>query len=321
MTLNVNSVMIGLLAGLASALLLVSAGTPSFLTVILFASAALPIFIAGLGWSNKAAVIAVITASAILVVTTGPETALVSAVTTLLPSAWLAHLSTLARPASDLGGPEEDLVWYPLPQLMLHSATFMILATIIIGWMIGYDAEIIDQVVESLIIALNQSGDASFVLQDPQVTKAILTKLVPMMQSAMWVIILFTSWYFATHIVRMSGRTKRPRDNLHLTLRMPSLALLFFGIGLVMMMLFDGTLSYIGAAITGGIGAGFMMAGLAFLHYKTLGKLWRNAALWGTYVTLLLFTFPAAIFVIVGLIQANKPTPMLVSQQSNEPKE
>lgn len=320
MTLNVNSILIGLLAGFASALLLVGAGTPSFLTIFLFSSAALPIFIAGLGWSNQAAVAAVITAFIILMFAATPEAALTSAVTTLLPSAWLAHLSTLARPASELGGPDDQLVWYPLPQLMLHSATFMAIATLIIGWMIGYNAEIVDQIVDNLILALNQSGDATqanFVLADPEATKAALTKLIPFMQSAMWLIILFSAWYFAAHIVRLSGRSKRPRDNVHLSLRMPQLALVFLGVGLILMF-FDGTISYIGAAIAGAFASGFMMSGLAVLHMKAAGKMWRNAALWGTYVCILLFSFPAAIFAIMGLFEAGKPTPLLVSKNSTD---
>lgn len=320
MTLNANSIMIGLLAGLASALLLVGAGTPSFLTIFLFASAALPIFIAGLGWSNQASIGAVVTAFAVLLVTATPEAALTSAVTTLLPSAWLAHLSTLARPASDLGGPDDQLVWYPLPQLMLHSATFMVIATLIIGWMIGYNADIVDQIVDNLILALNQSGDpaqANFVLADPETTKAVLAKLIPFMQSAMWLVILFSAWYFATQIVRLSGRSKRPRDNVHLTLRMPQLALVFLGVGLVLMF-FDGAISYIGAAIAGAFASGFMMSGLAVLHMRAAGKMWRNAAIWGSYLAILLFSFPAAIFAIIGLFETGKPTPLLVSQKKTD---
>lgn len=320
MTLNANSIMIGLLAGLASALLLVGASNPSFLTIFLFASAALPIFIAGLGWSNQASIVAVLTAFAVLFVTATPEAALTSAVTTLLPSAWLAHLSTLARPASDLGGPDDQLVWYPLPQLMLHSATFMVIATLIIGWMIGYNADIVDQIVDNLILALNQSSDpaqANFVLADPQTTKAALAKLIPFMQSAMWLVILFSAWYFATQIVRLSGRSKRPRDNVHLTLRMPQLALVFLGVGLVLMF-FDGAISYIGAAIAGAFASGFMMSGLAVLHMKAAGKMWRNAAIWGSYLAILLFSFPAAIFAIIGLFETGKPTPLLVSQNKTD---
>jgi hypothetical protein len=321
MTLNANSILIGLLAGLASALLLVGAGTPSFLTIFLFASAALPIFIAGLGWSNQAAIAAVITSFAILMFTATPEAAMTSAVTTLLPSAWLSHLSTLARPASELGGPEDQLVWYPLPQLMLHSATFMVIATLIIGWMIGYNADIVDQIVDNLILALNQSGEgaqANFVLANPEGTKAALAKLIPFMQSAMWLVILFSAWYFATHIVRLSGRSKRPRDNVHLTLRMPQLALVFLGVGLVLMF-FDGTISYIGAAIAGAFASGFMMAGLAVLHMKAAGKMWRNAAIWGSYLAILLFSFPAAVFAVIGLFETGKPTPLLVSDNKTDP--
>jgi hypothetical protein len=316
MTLNANSVLIGILAGIASALLLLSAGQPSMLSVILFAGAALPIFIAGLGWSNKASFTAVIVAFGTLLIAADPHIALINAVTTLLPSAWLAHLSTLARPASDLGGPDDELVWYPLPQLMLHGATLMILATLMIGWAIDYSPELSDQFIDALLVALNQNGDADFRLQDVAATKKLLSTLLPMTQSAMWVIILFIAWYFASAIVRMSGRSKRPRDNMHVSLRMPQLAMLFLGFGAILMF-FDGQISYIGATIVGGFGAGFLMAGLAVLHQKTLGKIWRNAALWGTYVTIVIFSFPAAILVIVGLFEAGKHVPLLVSKSND----
>lgn len=317
MTLNTNSILVGLLAGVASAILLLASGQPSLLSIFLFAAAALPIFIAGLGWSNQASITATITAFIILAIAGTPEAALVSTVTTLLPSAWISHLTTLARSADEIGGPDDQLVWYPLPQILLHLATMMVFATLMIGWLLDYGPEVTGLLVEGLVTALNQSSEQPIPLQNIEAVTAMLTKLLPFIQSAMWVIILFTAWYLAGHIVRLSGRSKRPRDNLHLSLRMPSLALIFIGFGLVLMF-FDGTISYIGAAIAGGFGAGFMMAGLAVLHQKTLGKVWRGTALWAVYIFILLFSFPAAIFVILGLLEAGKPVPMLVSQKPNE---
>jgi hypothetical protein len=62
MTQQSTSLLVGLLAGVSAALLLVSAGSPSGLSFFLFAAAALPILIAGLGWSNLASGLAVLTA-------------------------------------------------------------------------------------------------------------------------------------------------------------------------------------------------------------------------------------------------------------------
>ncbi|MEW7007725.1 DUF2232 domain-containing protein [Lentilitoribacter sp. EG35] len=320
MTLNTNSLLIGLLAGVASAILLLASGQPSLLSIFLFAAAALPIFIAGLGWSNQASFTAVTSTFIILAIAASPETALVSTVTTLLPSAWLSHLTTLARSADEVGGPDDKLVWYPFPQIMLHLATLMVFATLMIGWLIDYGPDVVGQVVAAFIDAFNQSGEQPIAIQNIEAMTTTLTKLLPFIQSAMWVIILFTAWYLAGHIVRLSGRSKRPRDDMHTSLRMPSLALIFLGGGLVLMF-FDGTISYIGAAIAGGFGAGFMMAGLALFHKNTLGKLWRGAALWTVYVLILLFSIPAIIFAIMGLLEAGKPVPMLVSQKPNESKE
>lgn len=317
MTLNTNSILIGLLAGAASAILLLASGQPSMLSIFLFAAAALPIFIAGLGWSNQASITAVVSAFIILAIVVSPESALVSTVTTLLPSAWISHLTTLARSADEIGGPDDQLVWYPLPQIMLHLATLMVFATLTIGWLLDYGPEVTSVLVQALVDALNQSGDQPIPIQNIDAVTATLTKLLPMIQSAMWVIILFTAWYLAGHIVRLSGRSKRPRDNMHTSLRMPSLALIFVGLGLLLMFL-DGTISYIGAAITGGFGAGFMMSGLAVFHKKTLGKMWRGTALWAVYILILLFSIPAAIFAIMGLFEAGKAVPMLISQKPNE---
>lgn len=315
MNLDSKTIGVGILAGFTSALLLMSAGQPSFLSVFLFAASALPIFIVGFGWSNQASIIAVIHAFAGLAMFTGIQPAVVNTVIALMPAAWIAHLTTLARPAREMNGPDDQLVWYPLPQIMLHATTMMVIATVFIGWVIGYGAELSNQVVDAFVAILQAQGENAFQPNDILATKAMFAMLIPMVQSAMWVIILFTAWYFAGHIVRMSGRSKRPRDQIHVSLRMPSLGILFLFVGLVLTFL-SGPISYIGAAITGGFGAGFTLSGLAVFHQNTVGKPWRSFALTAAYMGILLFTFPALIFMVVGLFAAAKPTPMLVSQNN-----
>ena len=70
MTQQSTSLLVGLLAGVSAALLLVSAGSPSGLSFMLFAAAAVPILIAGLGWSNLASIVAVVAAMAVIGIAT-----------------------------------------------------------------------------------------------------------------------------------------------------------------------------------------------------------------------------------------------------------
>lgn len=313
MNLDTKSIGVGILAGFASAVLLMSAGQPSFLSVFLFAASALPIFIAGFGWSNQASITAVIFGFAGFAIFVGIQSAIVNTVIALAPAAWIAHLSTLARPASEMGGPNDQLVWYPLPQILLHASTMMVLTTVFIGWMIGYGPELSGQLVDAFTGILSQQGNNSLEPQNILATKALLAMLIPMIQSAMWVVIIFSAWYFAGHIVRMSGRAKRPRDTIHIHLRMPKIGILFLFAGLLLIFL-GGSIAYIGAAMVGGFGAAFMLSGLAVFHHKTVGRAWRGVAIWAVYASILLFTLPVLIFVIVGLFATDKHAPLLVSQ-------
>ena len=63
--------------------------------------------------------------------TTMPETASpVPVVITLIPAGWLSNLANLARPASELGGPENALAWYPLSNILAHLAVMVTLGMI-----------------------------------------------------------------------------------------------------------------------------------------------------------------------------------------------
>ena len=57
---------------------------------------------------------------------------------------------------------------------------------------------------------------------------------LPAIQAAMWVLILFAGWYIASGIVRMSGRSKRPKDDIPSQLRMPRMAAMVLVVGVAM---------------------------------------------------------------------------------------
>ncbi|AKI01176.1 putative membrane protein (DUF2232) [Hoeflea sp. IMCC20628] len=301
MTQQSTSLLVGLLAGVSAALLLVSAGSPSGLSFFLFAAAALPVLIAGLGWSNLASIVAVACAMAIIGFATTPQAALVSAVTTLAPAAWIAHLSNLARPAEEIGGPEGGVIWYPLSDIFMNIAACVCVGLVAIGLATGYGPEFIDDLVNVFVDTIKASNaDYQPSAEGLIEMKQFFLFALPAIQAAMWVLILFAGWYVASAIVRLSGRSKRPKDDIPSQLRIPRLGAIALSAG-VAMSFFDGGISLIGWTLIGAFGIGFVVAGFAIVHHRTRGKPARGLLLWTAYLTTVIFTLPLGFFLFLGL--------------------
>lgn len=304
------SAVIGVIAGIASALLLAGAHQPSTFSLIMIAAASLPVLIAGLGWSNIAAIIAVATACLVISVTTSPLAALSSALTSLAPAAWIAHLSNLSRPANEIGGPHGRTAWYPLSDILFQISALMTAALIILGIVMGYGPELATQMVDTLIAVLRE--------QDPTISitpefiaqmKALLVNLLPVMQGAMWVGILFGMYSLARMIVRVSGQSKRPADDFAALLRMPMTGLWVFAAGVVATFL-PGPVNLIGWAVIGTFGGGFVLAGFALMHFTTRGKSWRIPVIWLAYMSVILFSLPLLVFLVFGLSSTGRMSTM-----------
>lgn len=305
-TLNKTSLLTGVLAGVTAALLSMGASTPSSLAIVLYAASALPILIAGLGWGNAAAITAIVSAGVTSAALISPYFALLILVVTLIPAGWLSHLANLARPANELGGPDGALAWYPLSDILSHLAGLVTAGMIIVGFIVGYDSGVSDRMVDIVIEAVKAqeplyNPDAAAISQ----IKSIFTLALPLIQGAVWVVMLFTAYYVATRIVQMSGKSLRPREDIPSTLRMHRNAIFIFLGGLVLTFL-GGAPATIGALVCGTFGAGFLLAGFASFHFRTRGKSWRLPVLWIAYLSVLVFTIPAIFFLLTGLTDTRR---------------
>ncbi|OHV72259.1 DUF2232 domain-containing protein [Ensifer sp. LCM 4579] len=303
---NRTSLIVGALAGITAALLSMGANTQSSFAIVLYAASALPILIAGLGWGNAAAIAAIAAASVTAASLASPYFALLILVVTLIPAGWLSHLANLARPASEIGGPESALAWYPLSDILGHLAGLVTIGMIIVGYIVGYDASVSDLMVDMLIEAVKAqeplyNPDAAAVAQ----LKAIFTLALPLVQGAVWVMMLFSAYYLATRIVQMSGRSVRPREDIPSTLRMHRNAIFIFLAGLVLAFI-GGAPATIGALVCGTFGAGFLLSGFASFHYRTRGRAWRLPVLWIAYLSVFVFTLPALFFLLFGLTDTRR---------------
>jgi hypothetical protein len=316
--LNQTVLTTGILAGIASALLVLGANAqPSFASV-LYASSALPVLVAGLGWGNRTAVVAVITAAILGALLVSPLFALAMAIFTLIPAGWLSHLANLARPASELGGPDNLMAWYPISDILLHLCGLVTLAVIILGAMIGYGPELTGRVVDAMAQGLERQGsglspDAAALAQ----TKSMIVLMLPIIQGGLWVLLLFAAFYIAVRIVSRSGRALRPREDMPSALRMNRNAIFIFLSGIVLTFL-GGVPAMIGATICGTFGAGFLMAGFASLHFRSKGKDWRIPGLILAYLSLILL-LPAIVIMIMGLSDTRRTIALTPARGSDTP--
>src|SRR5436190_3257357 len=112
-------ILIGVGAGVATALLFASVASGALLSIFLFYLAPLPILIAALGWSHWAALIAAVCASTGLAAALSPYFFITFLIGIGLPAWWLGYLALLARPAPGSSG---QMGWYPVGRIVVWAA-------------------------------------------------------------------------------------------------------------------------------------------------------------------------------------------------------
>lgn len=305
-TLNARTLLIGALSGVAAFALAYAAGVTVLFSTLLAAASALPILIAGLGYGLLPAIVGIVVAGALGLALASPFFALYTLAVTLIPAGWLSHLGNLARPASEIGGPDGQMAWYPLADIMMHLCAAVTLALIVVGTVAGYGPDTTGQVIDAVIDALN-SENPELALEPALIAqyKAMFAVLLPMVQGATSVILLFVAFHFASRIAIASGLSNRPREDVAVALRMNTNAIFVFLAALVVTFFFGGPIGLIGAACLGAFGGGFLLAGLARMHLAARGKSWAVPVIILSYLSLI-FTFPALVFVVMGLLDTRR---------------
>jgi hypothetical protein len=295
----------GFLAGVTAIFLVLAANAQPSFSSVFYAASALPVMIVGMRWGNASAIVAIVTAAVAGALAVSPLFAVAMAVFTLLPAGWISHLANLARPASEIGGPDHLLAWFPLSDIVMHLCALVCIGVIFLGVLIGYDAELVGNMIDALMQALAQR-DPSVVtgLSNTAGIKSTMLLTLPIVQAGMWVIMLFTAYYLASRIVAASGASTRPREDIPSALRMNRNSPFIFLAGIVACFI-GGVPALIGATVCGAFGAGFLLGGFGSIHLRTRGKEWRIPALILSYMATLL-AFPAIFIIILGLIDTRR---------------
>lgn len=320
MNINGQDILIGLIAGAATALLCLGVATGSGLSILLYLLSAVPIMVAGLGWSLAASIVATIVATVAVFIIANEMTALFVILTTALPAAACAYWMTLSRPADEIGGPQGKLVWFPIADVLFRLCLMIGAAFIIIGFAINYGPELMKPVLDELVVNLQQNNpDFAFSPEARIQFDAAVVGMMPFMQPLMWTCVMVGNLYIALKITATSGQLKRPKDDFTMAMRMPKPALVPLGIAALLSLL-GGAAGLGASAILGGLSAGFMLAGYALFHAYTRGKPWRPFGIFVLYFATVLTMLPPFLMFFIGLFSLARNMPLSNPPHNNSNK-
>ena len=278
----IQTVLVGLGAGAAAALLFASVASGSIAAVFLFYLAPLPIAIAALGWGHLSGLIAAAAATAAVAVLSGVFFIAVPVIA--FGAWWLGYLALLARPAANGGG--AALEWYPVGRLVLWAA---VIGTLVVAAAVpnfGTDQE-------SLQAALRKTYER--ILRDQALIEVLVVAVPPAAAVFSTVTNLFNLW-LAARIVKISGRLARPWPDLAALTLPPTSA------GLLAAAIAGSFLPDLVGVLLGALAASLLMA-FAVLHAITRGMGSRAFVLAGVYGVTVVLGWPVLAMSILGLAE------------------
>ncbi|HLH91864.1 MAG TPA: DUF2232 domain-containing protein [Xanthobacteraceae bacterium] len=296
--------LVGLGAGLCSALMVASLASGLPIAIFLLCLAPLPISIVSVGWSHWAGLVAV-AAAAILLALADPSWLLAFPLIVGLPAWWLGYLALLARPA----GREGELDWYPVGRLVLWAALLAAFVGLIAIVEIG-DAtaqRMLRTTIEHMLRArLNIAADAPLVvpgIDDPNSLIDLVIAGAPAAGALLCTILQLFSLWLAGRVVKISGRLRRPWPDLAAA-RLPPVTMLLLVLAFVGTFL-PGISGMAAAPPTASLLLAYAVMGFAVMHGVTRFMHGRTVALFILYVGFLLLGWsgwPLLMMALLGMI-------------------
>ncbi len=316
------NLLIGLGAGLVSAMLFASASTGTVLGLfVLFFLSPMPVAIAGLGWGWRAAAAAAFAAPIAIAILGTPRGAIFHVLAIGAPTAILSYLALLNREVVTSDGVVAT-EWYPTGRIVAVAA--LIAGTLAAIGLLSTASD-----VDGLREQMRATAERVFVLSanlptpsapagtpstappsfTPEQLAGLANLLVNMFTATlanMWMCIAMLNMWLAALVVRKSDRLSRPWTDLS-ELRLPPTMAIALAAAVALTFL-PGLAGLIGSGFAAAIIVAYLLAGLAIIHNVTRGHAARPMILSGIYVMLLLFfvlTGPA--LAMVGLAEPFSP--------------
>jgi len=300
------SLFIGAGSGLVSAALFASAATATSLAGLLFYLAPLPLCLAGLGWGGMVALLSALTGTVVIAASLGAATAAVFALSIAAPTALLAHLALLSRPAATPNGQVVGpLEWYPPGRIVGWAALIAGLLAGILVLTIGYDQEAyrdtIRQILEhSTLKELDHNGTV-FTEEAIASLSSVLARALPAAFAIIWFTITLFNLWIAALIVDASGRALRPWPDLR-GFELPNALVPLFA-GALAASFLPGLPGLLATGLAGALLFAYVLQGLAVIHLYSQGLPFRAVLLTAVYLGILLLGWVALVVAILGLAE------------------
>jgi hypothetical protein len=298
--------LIGVAAGLASALLFASVASGTLLAIPLFYLAPLPILIAAVGWSHLAGLVAAFAAAASLAVALGGFFFISFLIGIGLPVWWLGYLTLLARSVGPAPG---NLEWYPIGRIVLWAAVLAALVVAIGILAIGADADSFRSGLRGAIerfldFRSDEPKRPTFRLPGLGETDPVefMVLITPPTAAVVALVTNLLALWLAARVVKVSGRLRRPWPDLS-TASFPALAHALLAIALVATFL-PGIAAIIAGVFVASLLMAYALLGLAVMHALTRGVSGRGFILGSVYVAIVIFGWPMVLMSLVGLTDA-----------------
>lgn len=298
--------LIGAGSGLIAAALFASAATATALAGVLFYLAPLPVFLAGLGWGGRAALLSALTGTVVIAAALGVATAAVFAMSIAAPSALLAHLALLSRPAvAPQGGQAAALEWYPPGRIVGWAALLAGLLAGLLVLFLGYDQETYRESIREILShsALKELDPDGKLFTDDTIANlsTVLARALPAAFAVVWLTITLFNLWMAGLIVNASGHALRPWPDLD-ALELPNAFLLVFA-GALAASFLPGLPGLLATGLAGALLFAYVLQGLAVIHVYSQGVPARGLLLATVYLGILLLGWVALIVAILGLAE------------------
>jgi hypothetical protein len=304
--------LLGVGSGAAAALLFASLTTASYLSLVLFYLAPLPLMIAGLGWSHWSALIGAVAGAAVLALLFGGMFFLGFIAVVGAPSWILTRLAMLGRPVpsrDDTASFDKSVDWFP-PGMLVVTAALLGAAVVLLAFpLIGLDAASFHKgMVEKLgqVLRIETGTPDGKPLSVPGIQNAqhmleVLALVVPSVAAIVATLINLINLWLAGRVVRVSSRLARPWPQLS-AMTFPVWVPILLAAAIAMT--FAGGLPAIAAAVVGtSLTIAYAALGLAVLHEITRGRDSRPFILAGVYASVLVFGWPTLLLFLLGLAE------------------
>lgn len=315
--------LIGLGSGLVSGLILASAGGGSLPgLIVLFFLSPLPIAITGLCWGWLPALVAALSAGAVLALGIAPQTGITHLLAIGLPISALTYLTLLHRDrpqAAPNAYPQSNArrtyEWYPIGRVLTVAAllggVLAALSLLSIGTTRAELEAEIRQIAERMFQSapLPKADVPKVTPQDMERFTTLMTDYFAWAASLTWLMLAALNLWLGGHVARLAGLLERPWPDLS-TIQAPRGLSVIFALAVMLSFVPD----YPGLIASGFVSAillVYVFVGLAIIHNLTRGNPYRSVMLFGVYAAALIIQpLSGFILAILALAEPYMPSRM-----------